>query len=137
MSNIQSLSDKTAIGISALCVVHCLVLPIALTLLPTLASLPVADEAFHKWLLVGIIPASLLAIVIGCRKHRNMSVVVLCFTGILLLILAVVAGHDLFGEAGEKGLTAIGSALLIWGHIKNHNLCKKQACCPQGQSPVQ
>lgn len=127
----QTLSDKAAIGLSALCIVHCLVLPIALTLLPTLASLPIADESFHKLLLVAIIPSSLLAVVIGCRKHRSMQVAALCGTGIALLIGAVLFGHDMLGEIGEKALTAVGSIFLILGHIQNHRLCKKSTCCDE------
>ena len=48
--------DGAAIGLSALCAIHCLMLPVALTLLPVIATLPLGDESFHKALLFLVIP---------------------------------------------------------------------------------
>ena len=54
--------------------------------------------------------------------------------GIVLLILypivlvgAIIFGHD-FGELFEKGLTLMGSAFVIFGHIQNYRLCKQLEC---------
>ena len=53
--------DGAAIGLSALCAIHCLALPIALTMLPVIATMPLGDESFHKALLFLVIPASAIS----------------------------------------------------------------------------
>ena len=100
--------DKAAIGISALCVVHCLAMPLALVALPALASLPVADEHFHLALVFVVIPTSMIALTLGCRRHQRWHVAAWGGVGVVILTVAAVLGHDLLGEMAEKTLTVIG-----------------------------
>nr|WP_296044722.1 MerC domain-containing protein [uncultured Alteromonas sp.] len=52
MEQTQSLGDKLAIGLSALCVIHCLAMPVLLIILPTLgAVLADTHELFHQVIL--------------------------------------------------------------------------------------
>ncbi|MGB1090477.1 MAG: MerC domain-containing protein [Oceanobacter sp.] len=126
--NRQNLSDRFAIGLSFLCTLHCLALPVAITLLPSLAALPMADESFHFWMLAVVIPISGFALFTGWRKHRSSAVLARGMTGLTLMILAVLIGHDLLGEAGEKGLTLLGAGLLAWAHWLNQKACRAQNC---------
>ena len=58
MENIQAIADKSAIALSVLCALHCLLLPAAIVLYPsTLGFLP-GDESVHLALLFGVIPIS-------------------------------------------------------------------------------
>lgn len=125
---IQSVLDKTAIGLSALCAIHCLVLPVTLILVSL--SIPVAmdNEAFHRALLWCTIPISLFAIVMGCKKHSQSKVYIFAGLGLFLLAFASFFGHDLMGEIGEKGLTLLGGILLITGHVMNYRACKSLDC---------
>ncbi|GGA83639.1 hypothetical protein GCM10011369_27070 [Neiella marina] len=120
--------DGIAIGISLLCAIHCAALPIAMALLPALAGTMLADESFHLILVVGILPTSAYALVMGCRKHGHWQVLSWGLSGLALLILALAIGHDLLGEYGEKGMTLLGSSLVAIGHIKNYRLCRSKAC---------
>ena len=47
----QRLFDGIAIGASILCMIHCLVLPVLIVLLPTLAAFFMMPEDFHVWVL--------------------------------------------------------------------------------------
>jgi len=49
--------DKMAIGLSMICTLHCLMLPIALVILPSLSASIFGDEGFHQWLLMAVIPS--------------------------------------------------------------------------------
>jgi len=51
---LQFALDKSAIGLSLLCVAHCLVLPTVAVLLPAMLATPLGGEIFHKLLLVGV-----------------------------------------------------------------------------------
>ena len=97
MKNLQATADKAAVVLSLACAMHCLILPVALVVLPSLAILPLADESFHQLLLMGVIPISLLAMLMGCRRHRSGLVATAGLIGLGLLLLAAFFGHDLLG----------------------------------------
>ena len=57
MNKLQVSADKTAVVLSIACALHCLVLPLALVLMPSIATLSLADESFHQMLLLFVVPA--------------------------------------------------------------------------------
>ncbi|HBD11683.1 MAG TPA: MerC domain-containing protein [Porticoccaceae bacterium] len=129
MSDLQGLSDKSAIGLSILCTLHCLAMPLAVVLLPSIAALPLADEAFHYWMLIGVLPVSTYALTMGCKKHQHYRLLLLGGAGLSILVFAAFAGHDILGETWEKALTVIGAMILAIGHTWNHRLCQHQHRC--------
>jgi len=129
MKNILAISDKLAISLSFLCTLHCLVLPLAIVLMPSLAILPFEDEAFHQGLLIAVIPISTFALTIGCKKHKRYRLLLLGGIGLCILITSAILGHDLLGETWEKILTVIGACLIALGHIWNYRLCQLQKDC--------
>ncbi|RCU50071.1 MerC domain-containing protein [Corallincola luteus] len=120
--------DMLAIGISTACAVHCILLPMLVVALPALAGSALMDEKFHLILLLGIVPTSVIALFMGCRKHRHWHLFGWGVAGLLTLILAALFGHHLLGELGEKVLTLGGSLLIAIGHIKNFRYCKAGRC---------
>ena len=90
--------DGAAIGLSALCAIHCLALPIALTMLPVIATMPLGDESFHKALLFLVIPLSAVGLTLGCKRHRQWLVMFWGVSGLLIMACAALFGHDLFGR---------------------------------------
>ncbi len=125
---LSSTIDTTAVGLSLACAAHCLLLPALLAFTPTLAATVFANENFHLWLLLAVIPTSLIALTLGCRQHRNHSVLALGAVGIALMCLAAILGHDLLGEITEKTLTLTGASLIAIGHIKNYQWCQQSNC---------
>ncbi|MBL4630111.1 MAG: MerC domain-containing protein [Paraglaciecola sp.] len=72
----MNIADRSAVVLSTLCMIHCLVLPIILILLPALTSVAFfSDERFHAWLLYAVIPISVSAVVFGSLRYRNWFVV--------------------------------------------------------------
>lgn len=124
----QAAGDKIAIVLSTMCAIHCLTLPVALIAFPLLATTFVGDEHFHALLMWLILPTSILALGLGCRRHKDQFVIGLGILGLSLLVIMVMVGHDLFGEIGERAGTVLGSGFLISGHIRNHHLCRKDDC---------
>lgn len=116
--------DKVAIGLSTVCTVHCLLLPIILVMLPALSTNIIGDEIFHQWLLIAVIPTSLIALTMGCRQHKNLSVMIFGLLGLAILIPTAFFGHELLGEAGEKIASVLGAAFIALGHIRNSSLCQ-------------
>ena len=128
MNNIQVVSDKAAISLSFVCAMHCLAMPLIIVMLPALTVFNLQDEAVHWWMLIAVIPTSLLALTMGCRKHKNYSVMSIGLFGIAILIVTAFFGHDLLGETGENISTVIGALVVAVGHVKNQRLCSRSDC---------
>ncbi|GGQ04849.1 MerC domain-containing protein [Shewanella litoralis] len=132
MRAIQAFTDKFAITLSFLCVIHCVVLPFLLVLLPSLGVWQLDNEAFHSWLLIAVLPVSLYALVSGYKKHQQYRFLLIGISGLLLLLFAAVFGHDTVGEAGEKVLTVLGATLVAIAHWVNFTRCKHASNCING-----
>lgn len=119
--------DGLALTLSAICLVHCLALPVALTLAPTLAAGLLDHADFHLLMLLVGLPTSLLAFGIGCRRHRRWDVVVLGGLGLALLTFAALAVHAWHGEL-ERYITVAGGLILSAAHIQNFRACRRGGC---------
>lgn len=129
MSTLQTNFDKVAIGFSALCLVHCLLLPVAVVLLPTVGLFTVlSDEVFHLAMVTLVLPVSAVALTLGCKQHRDWRVVTLGISGLLTLVLTAVFAHDYLGHELEIVFTVIGAILVAACHIQNYRLCQAQGC---------
>ncbi|MBA6253305.1 MULTISPECIES: MerC domain-containing protein [unclassified Colwellia] len=129
MTTIKNLTDKLAIGLSITCAIHCLVMPIMLVLLPSVAVLQLNNEAFHLWMIVAVVPISIYALFMGCRRHEHYRLLVIGSLGLVFLVLAVVLGDSPLGEFWEKALTLSGAMIIAYGHYQNFNLCQQQTDC--------
>jgi hypothetical protein len=128
LPNLQRMADLCAVSSSGLCMIHCLATPVLLILLPVLSASALSGEAFHAAILWFILPTSLIALTLGCWRHKDRYVAVFCVIGLAVILVAARFGDALFGEIGEKILTAAGSLVLIAGHFRNFSLCRGTAC---------
>jgi len=106
----QKLFDTIGLTISGTCVMHCLFAPVTLILLPVFGLTVSQEEVLHEIFLYLIVPSAIIAITMGCRKHKDYSVAILATTGIILLVYAVVT-HDTNTEQTVEVLTLFGSTL--------------------------
>ncbi|MGN8000909.1 MerC domain-containing protein [Sphingomonas sp. 22176] len=112
----QARLDGVGICASALCMLHCLALPLVLAALPSVAARFAPGEAFHWILLFVAIPTSALALVGGWRRHRATAPLIVGAMGLILMALGVAIP---WREALETGLTMAGSLCLASAHIAN------------------
>ncbi len=128
MRDLTSKLDKFAISFSALCVVHCLLLPLITALLPAVGAMFFSDESFHRWLLLGVLLTSLGGLTLGCKKHKQWQLFGYGSFGIAVLLFAAFFAHDLMPAEGEKLLTIFGSLIVAFSHYKNFNACQTGRC---------
>jgi len=124
--------DKISIALSALCAVHCLVLPVLAGILPALAAATASHAHFHVLMLLLVIPLSGLALGAGWLRHRDAIVLTLGLCGMGLMIFAATVGHDLLGHDGERWATLAGSFILATGHFRNFRRCRPSDGCHKG-----
>ena len=120
--------DKSAISASAICAVHCLCLPLLLGVFPALSTSILGQELFHQSLLWVVIPLSVIALTMGCRRHNNLIVALLGLAGLSALVLAASMGHEGLGENGERIATLMGALAIAAAHVRNYILCKQSSC---------
>ncbi|WP_299569217.1 MerC domain-containing protein [uncultured Shewanella sp.] len=124
----QIILDRLAISASVLCALHCIAGPLLLILFPTMLALPVGDHFYHMLMVWFIIPTSSIAVFLGCKKHKDPTVLGLALIGMAVLAVAAIYGHDLFGETGEKLATVFATMILASAHWRNYSLCRKDKC---------
>ena len=106
--------DATGIVLSSLCFLHCLAVPF----IATGALAWVASEAVHIGLTIILAGVVLLVAFPSYKQHRHAVVPTLLVSGLALLIVAILT-EDVLGESAETSLTALGSVILLLGHILN------------------
>lgn len=118
--------DWAAIGMSVVCGIHCLVTPLLLVALPILGRTVWVDERFHVWMLALVVPTTTLAVLSGCRRHKDRWVAVLSVAGIALLATAL--GAELFAVGVHEGAHGLGGAA---------EACEEGAsCCSEAPSDL-
>lgn len=113
--------------LSALCIAHCVLLPLALGLLPAATAELVEGEAVHQGLVFFVALCAGMAFVPGWRHHHRVEVVGLAVTGLVLLGVAAFFLPEGLSESLETGLTLGGGVFLAVAHARNRTLCRE--CC--------
>ena len=129
MKTLIRYADYAGIAASALCLVHCLAMPLLLAAFPLL-GLGGEHHALHDALLVGVTVPVLLALVPGYVKHRDPGALMLGLAGLCAFLLAVLVVGPRFGEVAETVLAVVSSVLLLGAHWRNHRHCKQ--CAARG-----
>ncbi len=119
--------DKAAIGVSLLCVVHCLSIPFILALGPALNLWFWGSEGFHAALLAVVLPLSLVAFWRGYRTHRNARLWTPGLMGLGIVTVTAILEHFLIGPGTAAVMTSGGGLFLIAAHLMN--LKDQRACC--------
>ena len=121
--------DKAAIGLSFACALHCLMVPLLLAIFPSSTLSGLEDERVHLGLLALIIPISVFSLTLGCRVHRNLTVVAVGVTGICILCFSALLAHDMGGESLETAGTLLGSGIVALSHALNFKSCRAAHAC--------
>ena len=119
-------ADGLGIFLSFLCLVHCIFLPLALLIYPSLAVfLSFDDEVIHRLLLFLLVPPVLFAGYSGFRLHGRREPLVYLAVGFLGIFLSALEWVHSFSHTLEYVLVVAGSILLVWGHFLNSKNCYK------------
>ena len=109
-------ADRLGIWASALCMVHCILTPVVLSLSAVSVHFLPSEERTHRALAIVIAALGALALVRGFRKHRRRRVLLLMASGLGCIWAAAWWGDQLPSHAAEVALTMVGSCLMIAAH---------------------
>lgn len=109
--------DRMAIGLSLVCLVHCLALPVIVLIAPALGSVVVGTESPVHWVLLCLaLPVSGYALWHGYRHHHDRGALLLGGAGLALMLTAV---SHLIAPSLETPLTVVGVLALLAAHLRN------------------
>ena len=112
--------DAIGIVASFACAIHCVLLPILFTTL-TLCGIELLENAYLEILTILVsMCAGSWALIKGCKKHGNRSLLLLFAGGLVCMI----TGNLLAAEYAEIVCKLTGSILIIIAHLKNVKHCK-------------
>lgn len=120
--------DSLGLLLSSTCMIHCLALPVLITLLPIMEGTLLQEQQFHALFLILVLPTSATALTLGCRRHGDWITGGVGSVGMTVLVLAAFWGHDWVGITGERLATMLGGAILAGGHILNFRRCHELNC---------
>lgn len=106
--------DRMAVGLSGLCVVHCL-LSVAFVALLSGAGTFLTNPLIHRFGLFGAIVLAAFALGQGYRSHRALRPALIGVTGIAVMTLGLIAPHGW----GEVAATVVGVCVLATAHLMN------------------
>lgn len=116
--------DKIGISLSSICVVHCILTPIAFVVLPAIGY--AAGEHTHEfhWMMgVVLLPVALVAFVRGFSHHRHLLPGIVGGLGVAIIFAALffVDSHDVLYK--HFAVSMAGSVFLLVGHVLNRRAC--------------
>ncbi|MET0268991.1 MAG: MerC domain-containing protein [Sphingomonas sp.] len=106
--------DRAAIGLSGLCLVHCVASVVLLTVLASAGGLLLHPLVHEIGLALAIVLAG-VALGRGWLRHRARLPMLVGVSGLLLMGGALTVDHGF----GETGLTIVGVGLVALGHHLN------------------
>ena len=122
-------ADKLGIWASALCVVHCIVTPVLLSVSAVFAHLLPGEERTHRTLAIGVAALGAIALIQGFRTHGRRRILVLMALGLACIFCGAFFGNRLPGHVYEVAITLTGSILMITAHRMNHTFCRDCRTC--------
>jgi hypothetical protein len=112
--SIRNRLDGLGVLLSGLCMVHCLLGLLVVSLLGLGGGLLLAPE-IHRVGLALAVAVGLVTLGLGALRHGRMEPLAIGACGIALMAAAVITGHG----PQEAFLTIAGVALVAFAHIRN------------------
>lgn len=114
--------DNLGMAASTICLIHCLMMPFVITMLPIVGWQCLESTHAHHILAVFVFAFALFAIVPGYLKHRRTGILISTIVGLSLVLIATFfCGYSL-PESLELPLISAGNLLLVATHWQNRKL---------------
>jgi hypothetical protein len=117
--------DRLGIWLSAVCAVHCAIVPVAQIFFPVLMMM--------KWMqrsrTMDIVTIGVAAVfglggcILSLRHHRNLLPLCLVMAGLLLNVVARI-GWNYFGPYLTPSLLVAGALVMVYGLSRDRRLCR-------------
>lgn len=108
--------DRCGMVMASLCLLHCAVVPAIFLISPVIGMYQANSEWLHAPLALAALLLCLYATVLGKRRHRRLTPLLIGFLAALLLFLSL--AEQMFGDFTEF-LASVGAILAALAHLLN------------------
>jgi hypothetical protein len=119
-------TDNLGVWASALCVVHCVVTPVVISMSVVMARFIPGEERTHRTLAVGVAALGAMALVKGFRTHGRRRILGLMALGLAFIFAGAFFGGRLPSHGWEVAVTMTGSADDLRAPDESHVLQRLQ-----------
>ena len=119
----QGFVDNTGACLSFACAIHCMAMPLLVTILPLIGLGFLANESAELVLITGAIGLAIGSLAWGIRHHRSWRAFLVLLVALVFIATARTAVEGTF----EVVFYSFGAILLASAHLVNRHLCKT---CP-------
>ena len=124
----QELVDNTGACLSFACAIHCMAIPLLVTMLPLIGLGFFATERAELVLITGAIGLAIASFAWGVRLHRSWRALLILIVALAFIATSRTAVEDTF----EVVFYSIGGILLASAHLVNRHLCRTCPACELG-----
>jgi MerC mercury resistance protein len=117
--------DLLGMYVSLVCALHCLTVPLLVTVLPLAGAGVVLGGSLEVLFIAASVALATGSLCWGFRRHRRWRVLIVL--GAALTMIAV--GRFLASEPYELMCVVMGAAALAGGHLLNRYLCRTCVVC--------
>jgi hypothetical protein len=121
--------DVFGVGISGLCLFHCLLSPLVFVLFPAAEAYVPGDDATHHAFGLIVIVIGTIAFFRAYALHRQPIVLGLLIIGMTVLVIGTFGHHFIRKESLSAILVMIGSFVLVAAHLLNRTFCRLCKSC--------
>jgi hypothetical protein len=118
----RDILDRVGISVSLLCVIHCLITPFLVFLMPVVGEF-LSEQWFHATIIAIVFPVAVWALYNGYRLHRLQRVLWLGALGLLFISAAIWVGHE--NTYGEFFFMVLAGIMLSAAHWFNLRACSR------------
>ena len=122
--------DNAGAFLSMACAVHCVAMPLVVTMLPLVGLGFLASEP-AEYAFIGAVLLAAGSVVSGARHHRKWR----AFPTLVLAVGIIVTGFMAAEGSFEVILHVTGGVLLATTHLLNRHLCRTCPAAGCGQAP--
>jgi hypothetical protein len=126
-------ADLAGVTASTICLIHCLLTPVIISLFPDILPYLPGDASVHRLLAIGILLFGLVGFVPGFLVHRRKSLLALIGAGMTLIL--IVAWQGSLNHVLELTLSVSGSLMLVTAHLLNRSFCRDCRSCADDTQP--
>lgn len=124
--------DKIGMFSSAACALHCIFLPLLITILPFFGMSFLVDEIFEIIMLAISLILAILSLCLGYKTHRNKKMFFVFSLGVSLLLLGRFAHENHWGTTSLI-ILFFGGLTVSCSHFINNKLCNNCNGCTTGK----
>jgi len=127
LARVVGFMDIAGVFASTLCMIHCLLLPIVVAVMPFVAKPLMKHDWVHAGLAGFVLTFCLIAYIPGYLQHRDKRLIYVGVVGLTLVFFATFVARA-WGEIIEAVIITAGNTVIIFGHMLNRKKLAHLKC---------